>query len=143
MMSVVGSRFIDVDQIAGHRGRRLSSRRAPILHRPLRPNCVRAVGHANAGGASRNRPAGHGASGYFANLSCRAPKWIAWRTWALSNAARPNSYVPSRLSNWTSYLLPVTSLREMTAVHLPLSHLIAAAMSPRSPANGATRIDAT
>src|SRR5439155_24194847 len=80
---------------------------------------------------------------YLANFSFSAPGWNACRTCALSNAAKPKAYSASSLSNWTSNLLPVTSLRDSTVVQTPSFQAIAASMSPRSPANFDTMIDAT
>src|SRR5438552_9066460 len=48
---------------------------------------------------------------YFAKLSFTGALWYAWRTCALSNAAKPNAYWAPKSENCTSYLLPVTSLR--------------------------------
>src|SRR5262245_16974065 len=45
--------------------------------------------------------------------------------------------------NWTSKSLPVTSLRENTSVQVPSFQSDLAAISPRSPVNGATMMPGT
>src|SRR3989304_1031050 len=94
---------------------------------------------------SANNPEvqGAGPGNYLPKASLLGPPAKAWRTEALSNAAMPNAYCLLRSSNWTSYLLPVFSLREISSVQTPLLQEALALMSPRSPSNGATMIPAT